>query len=207
MLCPQPQIHVHIRSVLAAALLATACSTDGPNAMLEGSGSENETGDETGDESEGETAPTWRSLVDNGAWQPDLAENDPAADHRPQTVVCDLGWYVENGGIEIDTGECNYLSLRQPLLETLEPGDPLSLQVWWQTLASVEPAEGHLALFVDDERLWEELVPIPGPAEARTIEFQSPLAAPAGATLTLHLHNHGYNTWHFHELNVFSARP
>src|SRR5690606_39377829 len=78
---------------------------------------------------------------------------------------------------------------------------------WWQTLASVDPAEGHLAIYVDDQLLWEEHVPIPGEAAARDLNFESPLAAPAGATLTLHLHNHGYNTWHFHELYVFSPEP
>lgn len=157
---------------------------------------------------EGETAPepTWRSLVRNGAWVANV-EGDPLPDHQPESLSCDEGWHLESGGIEIDTGACNYLSLGQPLLESLELGDPLELQLWWQTLASVEPAAGHLAIFVDDELLWEELVAIPGPADTRTLELDSPVEAPVGATLTLHLHNHGYNTWHFHELSVLSSRP
>jgi hypothetical protein len=190
----RPRSLLCLRSLLWVALSSAACLADDPDELLE---------DHEADE--GEVAPTWRPLVRNGAWQPSAAEDDPLAEHRPATVECEEGWGPEADGIEIDTGACNYLSLEQPLMEALEPGDPLRLQLWWQSLASVDPAEGHLAIYVDDELLWEELVPIPGPAAVRNVDFESPLGAPAGATLTLHLHNHGYNTWHFHELNAFGS--
>jgi hypothetical protein len=189
------------RLLLSSVLAATpaACVAEDPDALDDLDG-----GDELDDldGGEGEALPSWRPLVRNDAWQPDLAEDDPVPEHRPEHVACEHGWYPESGGIEIDTGACNYLSLRQPLMAALEPGDPLHLRLWWQTLASVDPAEGHLAIFVDDALLWEEHVPIPGPAAARSLDFESPLGAPAGATLTLHVHNHGYNTWHFHELSA-----
>jgi hypothetical protein len=200
---------------LVSALAPMACLPDNPESLDDdddGSATDTEANDtdETGTDETGDSTeplPTWRSLVDNAAWQPDAAEDDPLLEHRPEQIECENGWYPESGGIEVDTEVCNYLSLRQPLLESIEPGDPLHLQLWWQTLASVDPAEGHLALYVDGELLWEELVPIPGDADARSLDFASPLAAPAGATLTFHLHNHGYNTWHFHELSVLSSRP
>ena len=191
--------------VLALALVPVACVADDAELL-----DESEAGDEAdaGDDAD-EVEPSWRVLVRDGAWQPSLAEDDPQPEHRPELVDCEpeQGWYREAGGIEIATGACNYLSLEQPLRDAIEPGDPLRLQLWWQALASVEPAEGHLAIFVDGEPLWEEHVPIPGPAATRNLEFPSPLGAPAGATLTFHLHNHGYNTWHFHELSVFGSRP
>ncbi len=148
----------------------------------------------------------WRSLAHMDRWEPESADDDPLPEHRPDHVECE-GWYPEAGGLEVDTGACSYLSLQQPLLTAIEPGDSLRVQLWWQTLASVEPATGHLALLVDGELLWEELVPIPGPAAARSLEFPSPLGAPAGAALTFHLHNHGYNTWHLHELSVLGSEP
>ena len=187
--------------VIASAPLP-ACATNDSEALVEDAGDGNDEGD--GDD-EGETEPRWRPLASNDAWQPDLAEVDPLPEHRPAEVECTNGWYAESGGIEIDTGACNYLSLEQPLLAPLAAGDPVHLQLWWQSLASVEPAEGHLALLVDGELLWEEHVPIPGPAATRTLAFESPVDAPAGATVTLHLHNHGYNTWHFHELSALGS--
>lgn len=186
----------HLRLAMLVALSPAACLAEGPD--------DSQT-TEPDDGEDQEAPPAWHALVDDEAWQVQAPQDDPMPDHRPAIVECEHGWYPESGGIEIDTGRCSYLSLEQPLLHALEPGDPLQLHVWWQALASVEPAEGHLALYVDDELLWEEHVPIPGPAAARTVNFESPLGAPAGATLTLHLHNHGYNTWHFHELNVFSS--
>jgi len=191
--------------VIGSALASMACVADDAELLDESdAGDEVEAGDETD-----ELEPTWRSLARDAAWQPMLAEDDPLPEHRPALVDCEpeQGWHLESGGIEIATGACNYLSLEQPLRDAIEAGDPLRLQLWWQALASVDPAEGHLAIFVDGELVWEELVPIPGPAATRNLEFPSPVGAPAGATLTLHLHNHGYNTWHFHELSVFSSRP
>jgi hypothetical protein len=186
--------------VIVAAPVPMACVADDPERLVES--------DELDEADDGadEVPPSWRRLEHEDAWQPSLAEDDPLPEHRPELVDCD-GWHLESGGLEIDTGACNYLSLEQPLIHPLEAGDPLRLQLWWQALASVDPAEGHLAIFVDGELLWEEHVPIPGPADIRSLEFESPLDAPAGATLTLHLHNHGYNTWHFHELSTLSSRP
>lgn len=197
---------------LALAFVLPACVTDSGEPLHDetdttGADATGET-DATGEADEADTeVPSWRSLARNEAWQPNVLEDDPLSEHRPAEVECDHGWALESGGIEVRTDQCNYLSLQQPLLAAIEPGDPLHLELWWQTLASVEPAQGHLALFVDDELLWEELVPIPGPADARSLEFPSPLRAPAGATLTLHLHNHGFNAWHFHELSALGSEP
>lgn len=198
------------RSLLSLAIVSAllpACLAEG-NEPLEDE-TDTTAADETDDDDAAEdtATPSWRSLARDEAWQPDVARDDPLPEHRPVQVECDHGWALESGGIEIHTDQCNYLSLQQPLLVAIEPGDPLHLELWWQTLASVDPAQGHLALFVEDELLWEELVPIPGPADARSLEFPSPLRAPAGATLTLHLHNHGYNAWHFHELSVLGSAP
>lgn len=188
------------RWLLSLALAPTGCLAEDPEASID-------EGDDDAYDGDHAAPPSWRPLVRNDAWAPGEAQDDPRPEHRPALVECDHGFYPESGGLEIDTGACNYLSLSQPLLDAIEPGDPLHLQLWWQSLASVDPAEGHLAIFVDDALLWEEHVAIPGPAAARNLDFESPLGAPAGATLTLHLHNHGYNTWHFHELRALRSEP
>ena len=215
---PLPAPRSWLSVLMLASALVPACANEGPQALDDAVEDDDATVGDEGDEGgsidgddasagEGGEASSWRSLARNDAWQPDLAQDDPLLEHRPAEVECDHGWAIESGGVEIRTDQCNYLSLQQPLLAAIEPGDRLHLELWWQTLASVEPAQGHLALYVDGEPLWEELVPIPGPADARNLEFPSPLGAPAGATLTLHLHNHGYNAWHFHELSVLGSAP
>jgi hypothetical protein len=142
-------------------------------------------------------------LVDPQAWITTEASLDPRPDHRPASVICPPSAHaLEFGVLEVDTGQCNYLSVSQPLAHAIAPGDVLRVTVWWQPLIAAEPAQGHLALLVDDELLWETHVAIPGEADLRQIEFESPLAAEAGDRLTFHLHNHGYNSWTFANLEL-----
>jgi hypothetical protein len=135
-------------------------------------------------------------LAEPSRWLATPAELDPWVDHRPTTVVCPSAAYgLEFGVLEVDTGQCNYLSVTQTLTHPIALGDPLRVTLWWQTLIAEAPAEAHLALLVEGESLWEAHVEIPGPADLRQIEFVSPIAASPGAALTFHLHNHGYNSW------------
>lgn len=159
-------------------------------------------------EGEGRVA-VWRPLVSADGWQaiedPSL---DPLREHRPQEVICTrLGWYSEGESVEVDTSKCNYLSIAHGLLEPLQPGDLLRLELWWQSLISLEPAEGHLALWIDGEQVWEERVTIPGNADARDVEIHIERSVPAGSSVVFHLHNHGTNTWRLRGLSVRRYEP
>ncbi|MEZ4382170.1 MAG: hypothetical protein R3A79_12540 [Nannocystaceae bacterium] len=149
-----------------------------------------------------DTPRTWAPLTAPAAWVPVAAAEDPFADERPAALRCEVeeGWRREDEGVEIDTGACDYLALRQPLPRALAAGEPLRISAWWQNLIASEPAEGHIAVAVDGVVIWEERVAIPGPADARDLVVTAPEDAPAGAPITLHLHNHGANTWRFHGL-------
>ena len=137
-------------------------------------------------------------LVDPLAWQLTPPERDPLVAHRPELLACAAdSWGEEFGLLEVWTGGCNYFSAEQPLARALERGDQLRVSLWWAALLAPEPAHAHLALLVGGELLWEREVEIPGTAEALELEFDSPVSAPAGAPLVLHLHNHGQNTWTF----------
>ena len=97
--------------------------------------------------------------------------------------------------LEVSTQTCNYLSLEQPLAAGLDEGDRVRVTLWWAALLAPEPAAGHLALLIEGELLWDTWIEIPAKADARTIEFTSPITAEPGARVTFHLHNHGQNTW------------
>lgn len=149
----------------------------------------------------------WLSLIDPTAWVPTHANDDPAADHRPERIDCIGGYAPEGAGIEVSTDQCNYLSISQPIAVPIAAGEAMRIQTWWQSLASTMPAQGHIALFVDDDLQWEEFVAIPGPADARDIRWAADHDISAGATITLHLHNHGANTWQFNDFSVLQSAP
>ncbi|WP_428264003.1 hypothetical protein [Haliangium sp.] len=145
----------------------------------------------------------WRPLIDAAMWEETPTARDPLAEHRATTVPCDHdAWRVEGAGLEVETTSCGYLSLDQPLVEQVLAGDLVRVNVWWQTLASEAPALGHLAVLIDGEVVWEEHVDIPGEADARLVEVRAERDFAPGATITFHLHNHGYNTWNLGAIEV-----
>ena len=198
----RPMPRPRLLSIGLVASRLAACAVDGPGDEAGLDGASDQTGPATGDGGD-ELEPSWRMLVDHGRWRADVdASEDPWPEHRPATVDCDGGWHRETDGIEIDTGACNYLLLQQPSPVTIEAGDPIRLRMWWQGLASLEPAQGHVALLIEDEVVWEQTVDIP--AEAEVLQEQIPIdeSWPEGAAIGLHLHNHGYNAWTLAELTV-----
>ncbi len=148
----------------------------------------------------------WRSVTPAEEWTLTPYDEDLWAFERPTEIECapQNGWTIEAGGVEVDTGACDYLSLSQPLSRPIDAGDPLRLTLWWQNLIATAPSEGHLAVVLDGHLLWEERVTIPGPADARDLELVAPIGAAEGSLVTLHLHNHGANTWRFQGLYAAS---
>lgn len=144
-------------------------------------------------------------MVEAEDWVSVAVGDDPIAAHRPQPIICGAApWRPEGGGIEVDTRGCNYVSVTQPLAVDVLEGDPLHVTAWWDRLASEEPATGHLAVLIGGAVVWEEYVSIPGEADIRDLEFDSPVDAEAGTPVVFHLHNHGYNTWRLQTLQVAS---
>jgi hypothetical protein len=141
------------------------------------------------------------SLIDHAAWEPVPAQDDPMVDHRPATVDCGIaGWRVEGEALELDTNFCNYAALRQPSLVAVDTCTPLRLDLYHFDLLAPEPAQAHVAMLIDGHVVWEKFIDIPGgpmayKAAVYEEEFISPIAAPVGAEVMLHLHNHGQNTW------------
>ncbi|MBK6689864.1 MAG: hypothetical protein IPG45_35695 [Deltaproteobacteria bacterium] len=142
-------------------------------------------------------------LLDPFALTPVKAEADPFVDHRPAEFDCPAAtWGPEGGGFEVQTGACNYAAFDQPLPMPVEVGDRLSILVWHDLLDSAEPGTAHLAVWVGTTVLWQAEVDIPAPSG--TFEAVVPIASTpaADARLGLHLHNHGFNSWRFVEVDL-----
>ena len=145
---------------------------------------------------------SWVPLIDHDEWVPTPLVTDPLASHRPFDLRCKRPFSPEHDALEIDTRTCNYASASQPLSRPLEVGDRLAIRMWWYPLASQEPSEAHIALLLGNEIVWEEHVAIPGPADVRELELESPASFGVDDEITIHLHNHGYNNWIFERFDA-----
>ena len=137
------------------------------------------------------------SLVEIEVWNIVDESTDPLASHRPETVDCPEGtWFAELGTLEVQTGVCNYFSATQPMAVDLEEGDHVH-GLFWHNALSGEGGEGHIALLIDERIIWQQTVMTPAQPELFNFRWEVDEPIPAGAAVTLHLHNHGYNTWTF----------
>ena len=128
---------------------------------------------------------------------------DPLPSHRPPEIICpQAAWYVEGGGLEIETGYCNYINLYQPALAAVAVGDSLHLVLWHDRLVADAPATGHVAVWAAGQLLWEREVAIPAQAAIFDVTWPALVPVPKNAPIVLHLHNHGYNTWKVATLEV-----
>ncbi|MDP7038477.1 MAG: hypothetical protein QGI45_04920 [Myxococcota bacterium] len=141
-------------------------------------------------------------LVTHASWRVVSASQDPFAEHRPDAITCpDYSYQVEGEGdaelFEIETDQCNYVTLSQDTLLDVRRGDEIEIVLWHLNLIAAQEAQAHVALQLGTELLWEQTIDIPG-AEAMytpvvTLSGDWPKATP----VYLHLHNHGANSWRF----------
>ena len=101
----------------------------------------------------------------------------------------------EFGTLEVDTGSCNYLSVTQPSLAPIEEGDTIHISLWHDVLLADEPGEGHAALAIGGDIIWEATYEIPSYPNAYSPHIVSEKAYAEGTPIAFHLHNHGSNNW------------
>ena len=138
------------------------------------------------------------ALVIGTDWRVAQADEDLFADGVAPFTPCDEDSYREEyGGVEVNTGRCEHISLLQPLRLALNTGDPLRVVGWHSNLFAPDlmPATGRIALAIGAQLVWETSVPIPADAATWDARFESPVTAPAGTPVSLHVRNHGANTW------------
>ncbi|MEC9071480.1 MAG: hypothetical protein VX938_03835 [Myxococcota bacterium] len=65
-----------------------------------------------------------------------------------------------------------------------------------------DACEAVVALRIGDMELFTKNLPIPHPASPITETVVAPEALPEGTPVTLHVRNHGTNTWYFYEVSI-----
>ena len=143
------------------------------------------------------------ALLEPDALVPVGAGDDPLASHRPDEVDCPAAaWGEEGGGFEVQTGVCVYAAFDQPLGMIPVEGDVVEISIWHDVLDAGEPGTGHVAVLLGDHVLWEESVDIPAPLAALDAAVTLDFRPAPDARLGLHLHNHGYNSWRFVQIQA-----
>jgi hypothetical protein len=124
---------------------------------------------------------------------------DPFTTHRPETFLCHPlnGFYVEEDHLELDTANCDYLAVGQPALTGGSRGARVFGSVSHFDLTAAEPAVAHLAVTWGNLTLTEASIPIPSPADVLDFELTLAHDLAISELVTLHLHNHGQNTYQF----------
>lgn len=145
-------------------------------------------------------------LVDQSLWQR-VGEADDPFDDRPDLVECPLiaTAYELLGNelvFDVDTGQCNYLTVVQPTLREVAAGARLRVRLFHFDLNAPEPAEAHAAVLVGGLGVLDERVPIPASGSLIAREVRAERAIAAGTPIYFHLHNHGQNSWALVELSV-----
>tara|TARA_B100000959_G_C14775177_1_gene539175 strand:- start:87 stop:653 length:567 start_codon:yes stop_codon:yes gene_type:complete len=146
-------------------------------------------------------------LVAHTAWRAVSASQDPFAEHRPDVITCpDYSYRVEGQGdaelFEVETDQCNYVTLVQDALLPTRAGDAIEIVLWHLNLIAAQEAQAHVALQLGSELLWEQTIDIPGAEAMYTPVVTLSANWPTGTPVYLHLHNHGANSWRFLTLAV-----
>lgn len=136
-------------------------------------------------------------LITHQSWAFTDASADILPEERPINIGCDdlSGWYAERDWLEISTAACDYFSGETPTLLELREGDIVRVQLSHYELAAEEAAKAHFVVALNGEIELERSFDIPSPADQYFIDFKVSEAIAPGATIQIHLHNHGENTW------------
>lgn len=136
-------------------------------------------------------------LVQFDQWSILDEHQDPYPTHRTADHLCDpSGILPEDELLEINTNECGYAVLGQPLQADIEPGDTVELLMYHSALsARTQPAEAHFSLLIGDHDFWDINIDIPWQSEVYLIPIEVDWSAEEGALVRVHLHNHGGNSW------------
>ena len=155
----------------------------------------------------GSPEPPRGMLVDHALWSTvDLSE-DPFDDGlAAEDVTCpSTSWTVEVGApppLELDSGACNYLLLRQPSLRAVEPGEVIRVELGHAALYADTAAEAHAEIRLGDLVLWDTREEIPCQAAFDVALTTATAPIPAGTPVWVHIHNHGDNTWNVYTVDA-----
>jgi hypothetical protein len=148
---------------------------------------------------------SWLTLVELEDWTALERADDPFDVDGQAAPACRGGGFRvedEQSWLEIDTGQCSWVTVSAPARYAVSKGQPLQLELSHYDLGAAEPARAELGLTLEGCEAFSKTIPIPSEANVYMEHFSSPCALASGGAVLFHLHNHGQNTYQLRSLSV-----
>lgn len=97
---------------------------------------------------------------------------------------------------------CNWLTLEQPSLRTIQPGDRVEVRARHSPLTAPVPGQARIGFAIGDEKVLDYTALIPSDFNFPTATWVAPRQYPAGTPLLFHVDNHGSNEYNLIEVNI-----
>lgn len=145
-------------------------------------------------------------LIDHTKWVlVPTVEQDPFAvtRGRPTVHACQNGAYLNlvPGTVELELAECRerYVSLHQPSLVALQPGDHVQFNMSHLMLRPLteDVTEAYVAVAISGSVVWDQTIQIFTVANAFVLDVPVDTSFPMGSDVVLHVDNHGENSYTF----------
>ena len=146
-------------------------------------------------------------LVNTFGWISTGLEQDPFNEYWSDHVKCGedehgVEMLADIWAYSIQTGECNWLTIKQPSLSVIYEGDIVRAEVWHFFLSALEPASALVGLATPDAILAEMVELIPQPARMIELEFVAQTTIAKHTPIYFHISNHGTNSWHLLNIQI-----
>jgi hypothetical protein len=144
------------------------------------------------------------ALVEPEDWTSLARDEDPFVTDLDAAPACTApDFRIEDAGfIEIDTGLCNWVTLRAPARFTVPNATPVSVELSHYDLSAAAPSAAQVRLSFDACDIWTKTIEIPSPANVYMETIAAPCGIQRGQRVLLHLHNHGQNTYQLRALSA-----
>ena len=143
-------------------------------------------------------------LLDHSSWRLATDEEDPWLNRLEalEGGCAELAWRVEGSGdaalLEVETSECSGTAVTHPINGLLRAGDTVSFILWHLPLVKPDVSTARLGIALDGEPVWTMDVGLPAEATVYQSEFIVPQDLDRPGVLTVHVDNHGSNSWRFY---------
>ncbi len=143
-------------------------------------------------------------VADMAAWAP-VGVDDAGPFTDVTTTTCTgAGARYEDPVFEVNTDACDGGTFAQPMPHALYDDEYIHFVLWHQQLLAETAAEAYVGIAVGDDIIWEVTVPIPATEQVYKPYVPVGRFVPPGARVSVHVHNHGENSYKFLD---FTAGP
>ena len=155
-----------------------------------------------------------KPLVNMFGWSVTALDQDPFDELWSDQVRCredehGLELLADLWVYSIQTGNCNWLTIKQTSKNAVRKGDRVRAAIWHFALSAPEAASAWVGLATADGILVKIREPIPQPARLVELEFTAQRDITEDTPIYFHVSNHGANSWHLLniQINPSGAEP